>query len=367
MRAKTIALVASLFFFPSSSKVVAQTVDEFFPSGALSTQESTYAVDGIALGTKIQPLSQTYQQYDCTASEQYAGFIWCKRTQTRHGPRGEFITSSTILHSIDGTIRYVNRAIDPVTWGANGIPDALLRLSNQFAHQPRNLLLSPNRSHAFGIISIWGNLSLEPLDVATMSELALVGEVRRGILVDFIGDFQGSAVQGLPVFRFVGGKGAVLIASLDRRGKGYYRLLAIDVDELPQPAIAMEEADTPKVVVDNETAPAGLEQKISESLWAIGNSNNCNVPRKVYSMSIKNGSVVWRDGKGNLDIEDILFSDTMTLRTITRGSIHLTKSEGEPIGAIWNYLRTAPDRIHVLPSSKNEFDLVRCDRGMNIY
>jgi hypothetical protein len=64
---------------------------------------------------------------------------------------------------------------------------------------------------------------------------------RRGILVDYLGNFQRSVQDDLPVFRVIGGAGFVWSASFDGGGLGRLRFFAIDSSTLT--------ANEPPVVV----------------------------------------------------------------------------------------------------------------------
>src|SRR5262249_38481948 len=50
--------------------------------------------------------------------------------------------------------------------------------------------------------------------------------------IDFIGDFNRSAKEGLPIYRLSGGPGFVWVASFDQKGRGTLRLTAVDASAL---------------------------------------------------------------------------------------------------------------------------------------
>jgi hypothetical protein len=85
--------------------------------------------------------------------------------------------------------------------------------------------------HSFysGIIALWGSVSLEPLDSNSREQLVAGKNPRQGILIDYLGNFEYSVQQNLPVFRISGGEGFVWVASFDQRGSGRLRSFAIDV------------------------------------------------------------------------------------------------------------------------------------------
>lgn len=199
-----------------------------------------YAVDGVPLGSRLSPFSDLYEYYECTPSEQYSGFVWCNQKKRMRGRGGEFLASSTIMLSSEGMVRYVNRAIAPFYWTTADLNRELARLSLRFGHRPRRLSLSPRPLVSQAVIAVWGDLLLEPLDPPSMAQLAATGHLKRGILVDFLGNFSRSARIGLPVYRFSTGTGAVFVGSFERGGRGYYRLFAIDASALPYPGAIWE-------------------------------------------------------------------------------------------------------------------------------
>src|SRR5271167_1309371 len=72
--------------------------------------------------------------------------------------------------------------------------------------------------------------------------------LKKGIAIDFIGNFTQSARQGLPIYRLVGGAGFVWAASYNQGGRGTLRFSAVDASTYsPQPPSA---TTPPPVAVD---------------------------------------------------------------------------------------------------------------------
>jgi tetratricopeptide (TPR) repeat protein len=193
-------------------------------------QESPYAVEGLALGGKVVFDSSVYREYECTPSEQFDGLVWCHRQTIENGPHGPFRSSYTILHSQDGAVSYVNRELDPAFFDPEEVDAEIKRLSVRFGRQPRLTRLT--RSDYGGVIASWGDVAFEPLDTSGRDQLAMQKSPRKGILVDFIGNFQQSVKNSLPVYRTTGGPGFVWVASFDQYGRGKLRYFAIDVSKL---------------------------------------------------------------------------------------------------------------------------------------
>src|SRR5208337_901966 len=59
--------------------------------------------------------------------------------------------------------------------------------------------------------------------------------LKKGLLIDFLGNFVRSAKAGLPVYRIDGGPGFVWAASFDQKGPGILRLGAVDASKFLPP------------------------------------------------------------------------------------------------------------------------------------
>jgi hypothetical protein len=100
------------------------------------------------------------------------------------------------------------------------------------------------------MIASWGDVVLEPLDAASMSQLALGKSPNKGLIIDFLGNFRRSAQLGLPVYRMTGGAGFVWAASFNQKGAGALRFAAVNPSALSapvstQPPVAAEPAAQP--------------------------------------------------------------------------------------------------------------------------
>jgi hypothetical protein len=184
---------------------------------------------GLSLGGRVSPQSKEYQEYQCTPSEQFEGVTWCNKQESG----GLYRSSYTIAHSREGTIYYLNRALEPAFFNAGEVDAHIDRLSRKFGEQARrvrsHVRLGPNTD---GIIAIWGKVTLEPLDGAGISELAAGRSPRKGILVNFLGNLSESARRSLDVYRVTGGPGFVWAGSFNSNGQGTLRFFAIDPSAL---------------------------------------------------------------------------------------------------------------------------------------
>jgi hypothetical protein len=88
------------------------------------------------------------------------------------------------------------------------------------------------------------------------------------------------------------------------------------------------------------------------SRWAKGGA--CGDRGSAYSLTVGGGSVTWRSGLGNTDIESIVSSGENEFRTRT------TSSPSVKIGQIWIYTRTGSNQMVVTEAGRKTFDLVRC-------
>ena len=81
-----------------------------------------------------------------------------------------------------------------------------------------------------GVIAVWGKVELEPLDKDSRKLLAEGRTVKRGVLIDFLGNYNRSAREDLPLYRITGGAGFVWAGS-NKNGRGILRFLAINPSE----------------------------------------------------------------------------------------------------------------------------------------
>lgn len=237
----------------------------FAPTAVAQTDmpESSYVVDGLHLGGRVVFGSAAYLAYRCTPSEQFAGMTWCQRMRQETSPRGAYNSTNTILHAADGTALYINRYLEPAFFAGTEAMDDVRRLAIKHG-QPRFITppAVPNAPHM--LMASWGAVVLQPLDSARMADLAAGRDVHAGILLDHIGNFQRSALMGLPVYRVIGGPGYVWAASWDQAGRGTLRFLTIDASRLtpsfPAPAPSIPQPEEEEML---STSPADLPDAAS--------------------------------------------------------------------------------------------------------
>src|SRR5262245_24575679 len=200
------------------------------PTGS---QRSVYAVRGVALGATVPFGSSAYREYECSPSDQFDGFTWCQKTRKEKERRGKCNATYSILHSRDGATVYVNRYQEPAFFGANEAGNDIQEYSRKIGEPPRIARVPHRAGFPTGILASWGKVELEPLDDDNIKALA---EGRRlttkGYFIDFIGDFNRSAKERLPIYRLSGGPGFVWVASFDQKGRGTLRLTAVDASAL---------------------------------------------------------------------------------------------------------------------------------------
>jgi hypothetical protein len=192
-----------------------------------SAQASKYRVDKIAVDSVIDFDSASYREYQCRPSDQFAGFTWCQKQRNERVPRGEYLSSYSLLHSQDGRLSYLNRYLEPAFFDPGEVSGDIDRLTRAFGEQPRTIEMPSNIPNMTGVIASWGAASLEALDASAIVALA-AGRSPGGILIDFVGDFQQSIHQKLPIYRVSGGAGFVWAESHDSNGRGRLRFFAVD-------------------------------------------------------------------------------------------------------------------------------------------
>ena len=206
---------------------------------AVVTASSIYNVDGLALGSRAPLGSASYAEYSCVPSNQFVGFTWCQRKKNERTARGAFVSNYSLLHAADGTVVYVNRFLEPAWFSGSEANEDIGRLSKKFGAAPtQTIALPPNRSGQNGVIALWGDVKLLPLDPQSLAQVAAGTDTRAGILVDHLGNFRRSAELNLPVYRLAGGAGFVWAGNWDQGGTGTLRFFASDLTSTTNQVVA---------------------------------------------------------------------------------------------------------------------------------
>jgi hypothetical protein len=212
----------------------------------IGSQRSVYAVGGVTLGATVQPESSAYREYKCGPSDQFDGFTWCRKTRKGKERRGKFNAIYSILHSPDGAAVYVNRYQEPAFFGASEPNDDIQRYSLKIGESPRITRMPHGPGFPNGILASWGKVELEPLDNDDIKALAAGRRpIKKGYLIDFIGNLARSAKEGLPVYRLSGGAGFIWVASYGLKGRGTLRLLAVDASAISPRFVATQAPTNP--------------------------------------------------------------------------------------------------------------------------
>ena len=208
-------------------------------------EPAKYAVDGLVLGTQLNFASASYGEYRCRPSDQFDGLTWCQKTRRDRSD----IAIYSLLHSREGSVLYINRSQEPAFLNAKKAEQDIQQSSSKIGELPRVIRMPHRSGFPDGLIAVWGNVTLEQLDQESIKVLVADRKaLKKGLLIDFLGNFVRSAKAGLPVYRIDGGPGFVWAASFDQKGRGILRLGAVDASEfLPplarqQPTAQMTEA-----------------------------------------------------------------------------------------------------------------------------
>src|SRR5260370_30641028 len=124
-----------------------------------ATAGSPYIVDGIALGASLQGA----REYQCSPSEQFAEYTWCRRKRQERGRHGLFGSTTSILHDRGRSVAYVNREIRPAFFAGNDIEAEIRRLSARFGAPARETRLPEHENFKSAVIALWGSLQLDQL------------------------------------------------------------------------------------------------------------------------------------------------------------------------------------------------------------
>ena len=186
------------FASPSSSQA--------FSNAALEPYNPNFVVDGVTLGSIVDPESAAYKSRSCRSSQDFSGFTWCSEHVSKTGRLGKYTSWLSILYSGDNKVAFVTQAVIPAFFQPSDIDREILRLSRRFGQA--QILISDSRPgvpHA--VLVMWGAVTLTPLDEEAMNALRRGDEIHRGLVAEFIGDAHKSARLGLPVYSIGGGPG----------------------------------------------------------------------------------------------------------------------------------------------------------------
>jgi hypothetical protein len=197
------------------------------------SDNSQYIVDGLSLGGHVQINSDAYGQYHCTPSAKFPTLTWCHKEKTTRTRREEVTVSTSIMHTEDGTVVYVNHYAKPAFFGRDDVRTEIERLSAKFGQSAGQFRISARNGLPDAIIAVWGSVGLEPLGPDDVAAIA-AGGTAKGLLVSFLGDLQRSAKAGVPVYNLTGGPGFVWAATYNQDGRGVLRFFAIDASQLDQ-------------------------------------------------------------------------------------------------------------------------------------
>jgi hypothetical protein len=211
-----------------------------------ASQVPTYVVEGIALGSKVKADSSAYREYKCGPSDQFEGFTWCQRSRRDSERRRSFEATYSILHSKDGTVVYANRTQQPAFLDASKADRDIQNYSRKFGGPPKITKMPRQSGLSDAIVATWGKIELEPLDSESVRSLAEGKSPKKGLLIDFLGNFTRSAHEGLPIYRIVGGVGFLWAGNFDQKGRGTLRFATIDASALQPGPVTTQPSDAPQ-------------------------------------------------------------------------------------------------------------------------
>ena len=228
--------------------------------GSAIVAPTEYAVDGLAVGSQLNFGSTSYREYKCSPSDQFDGLTWCQKTRSDKERRRSYTAAYSLLHSRDGNILYINRSQEPAFFNAKEAEVNIQRYSRKIGESPRIMKMPHRGSLPDGLIAVWGKIMLEPLDQESIKILADGKGPRKGLLIDFLGNFARSAKEGLPIYRIDGGPGFIWAASFDQKERGTLRLAAVELSGFspssdPAPVLVQTTAQTPP----SDPAPAVVQ------------------------------------------------------------------------------------------------------------
>jgi hypothetical protein len=273
--AMRVSLLASAFIFATVTAAVGQNPADTtgndtsklldIAQSGNAAAKTNYAVEGLAVGSALKADSAASRDYKCNPSDQFEALTWCQKTRTDRTKRGPFTANYSVLHGERGIV-YVNRRQEPSFLDRSEADKEIKEYARKLGSEAR-ITRMPHRGAYDGVIALWGEATLEPLDADSMKVLAEGKSPKKGLLVDFLGNFTRSAKEGLPVYRISGGAGFLWAASFDQGGRGALRVAAVDASALPSPVPANPTATLPApapVLAAAEMQPALPVQQVEQ-------------------------------------------------------------------------------------------------------
>jgi hypothetical protein len=134
----------------------------------------------------------------------------------------------TALLEEQTNIRTIQTLKEPAFWQEDEFGEDMNWYSRKLKEQPKILQMPSRLTLPDAIIAVWGKVVLAPLDDESRKVLG-EGKIvaKRGIFIDFVGNYVRSVREGLPLYRITGGAGFVWAGS-KKDGQGTLRFLAIN-------------------------------------------------------------------------------------------------------------------------------------------
>ena len=199
-----------------------------------TAEPAHYAVDGLAVEMQLNFDDVSYHKYRCSPSNQFDGLTWCQKKQ-----RGSSAIYS-LLHSPDGSVLYINRAQEGGVSNSKQAQNLIQQYSLALGESPQLIRMPRRTGISDGLIAVWGKVRLEQLDQDNVKTLKDRKDLKKGLLIDYLGNFARSAKAGLPIYRIDGGPGLVWAASFGQKGRGIVRLAAVDLSKFAAPALQQQ-------------------------------------------------------------------------------------------------------------------------------
>jgi hypothetical protein len=154
-------------------------------------------------------------------------------------PRGSSAIYS-LLHSPDGSVFYINRAQEGGVSNSKQAQDQIQQHSQALGESAQLMKMPRKNGVPDGLIAVWGKVRLEQLDQDSIKTLLDRKGLKKGLLIDFLGNFSRSAKAGLPIYRIDGGPGLVWATNFGQKGRGIVRLAAVDLTRLVAPPVEQQ-------------------------------------------------------------------------------------------------------------------------------
>jgi uncharacterized protein len=216
---------------PSQSQIAQADKPSQKQPAEVDNSTGPYPIEGVGLGDSLSQ-KDVFQTLECAPRKVFQSATWCQRSRQEKNGAGVYSNSIAFLRSDDGRAYYLARIVEPSYFAPDDVNREIDRLSKINKQTAKVVEMPATAGWSRGVIASWGDVALSLLDTESVQLLAAGIDPKRGVIVDFLGNFRRSAQAGLPIYLLSGGPGMIWNANVDENGKGMLRISSIDASKI---------------------------------------------------------------------------------------------------------------------------------------